>query len=284
MMSFLNVKDLLDFERQAYEIFRHWYIDGRMYYHVIIDEKNVQNGIQELRFIDPRKIRKVREVSKKKSGTGPNTVYLAKTKQEYYMYNDKGFKGGPGTVNPAQGTTQGLKIAKDSILHCTSGLMSEDNKMVLSHLHKAIKPLNQLRVLEDATVIYRISRAPERRIFYIDVGNLPKVKAEQYLRDVMMRYRNKLVYNADTGEIRDDKKYMSMLEDFWLPRREGGRGTEITTLPGGQNLGEITDIKYFQEKLYKALNVPSTRIGGDGGFNLGRSSEILRDEVKFSKL
>ena len=281
--EFMNIKDLLDFERQAYEIFRHWYIDGRMYYHVIIDEKNVQDGIQELRYIDPRKIRKVREVRKKRSGTGPNTIHLAQTKQEYFMYNDKGFKGGPGTVNPAQGTTQGIKIAKDSILHCTSGLMSEDNKMVLSHLHKAIKPLNQLRVLEDATVIYRISRAPERRIFYIDVGNLPKIKAEQYLKEVMNRYRNKLVYNAQTGEIRDDRKFMSMMEDFWLPRREGGRGTEITTLPGGQNLGELQDIEYFQRKLYRALGVPESRISSDTGFNLGRSSEILRDELRFSK-
>jgi hypothetical protein len=281
--EFLNVKDLLDFERQAYEIFRAWYIDGRMYYHVIIDEKNVKNGIHELRFIDPRKIRKVREVSKTKSGTGPNTVYLSKTKQEYYLFNDKGFKGGPGTVNPAQGTTQGLKIAKDSILHCTSGLMSEDNKMVLSHLHKAIKPLNQLRVLEDATVIYRISRAPERRIFYIDVGNLPKVKAEQYLRDMMAKHKNRLVYDATTGELRDDRKFMTMLEDYWLPRREGGKGTEITTLPAGQNLGEMDDVLYFQKKLYRALNVPVSRLEAETGFAIGRASEISRDEIKFQK-
>ena len=281
--EFMNVKDLLDFERQAYEIFRHWYIDGRMYYHVIIDEKNVQNGIQELRFIDPRKIRKVREVKKKRSGTGPNTIQLAQTKQEYYMYNDKGFKGGPGTVNPAQGTTQGIKIAKDSILHCTSGLMSEDNKMVLSHLHKAIKPLNQLRVLEDATVIYRISRAPERRIFYIDVGNLPKLKAEQYLRDMMAKHKNRLVYDATTGELRDDRKFMTMLEDYWLPRREGGKGTEITTLPAGQNLGEMDDVLYFQKKLYRALNVPVSRLEAETGFAIGRASEISRDEIKFQK-
>ncbi|NCV17415.1 MAG: portal protein [Rhodobacterales bacterium] len=281
--EFLNVKDLLDFERQAYEIFRHWYIDGRMYYHVIIDEKNVQDGIQELRFIDPRKIRKVREVRKKRSGTGPNTIQLAQTKQEYYMYNDKGFKGGPGTVNPAQGTTQGIKIAKDSILHCTSGLMSEDNKMVLSHLHKAIKPLNQLRVLEDATVIYRISRAPERRIFYIDVGNLPKLKAEQYLRDMMAKHKNRLVYDANTGELRDDRKFMTMLEDYWLPRREGGKGTEITTLPAGQNLGEMDDVLYFQKKLYRALNVPVSRLEAETGFAIGRASEISRDEIKFQK-
>ena len=281
--EFLNVKDILDFERQAYEIFRHWYIDGRLYYHVIIDEKDVQKGIQELRYIDPRKIRKVRQVSKKKSGTGPNTVLLSKTKQEYYMYNDKGFKGGPGYTNPAQGTTQGLKIAKDSILHCTSGLMSEDNKLVLSHLHKAIKPLNQLRVLEDATVIYRISRAPERRIFYIDVGNLPKLKAEQYLRDMMAKHKNRLVYDATTGELRDDRKFMTMLEDYWLPRREGGKGTEITTLPAGQNLGEMDDVLYFQKKLYRALNVPVSRLEPETGFAIGRASEISRDEIKFQK-
>ena len=281
--EFLNVKDILDFERQSYEIFRHWYIDGRLYYHVIIDEDNVQAGIQELRYIDPRKIRKVREVTKKRSGTGPNQIQLAKTKQEYYMYNDKGFKGGPGTVNPAQGTTQGLKIAKDSILHCTSGLMSEDNKMVLSHLHKAIKPLNQLRVLEDATVIYRISRAPERRIVYIDVGNLPKVKAEQYLRDMMAKHKNRLVYDATTGELRDDRKFMTMLEDYWLPRREGGKGTEITTLPAGQNLGEMDDVLYFQKKLYRALNVPVSRLEAETGFAIGRASEISRDEIKFQK-
>jgi len=281
--EFLNVKDLLDFERQSYEIFRHWYIDGRLYYHVIIDEDNVQEGIQELRYIDPRKIRKVREVGKKKSGTGPNQINLAKTKQEYYMYNEKGFKGGAGVMNPAQGTTQGLKIAKDSILHCTSGLMSEDNKLVLSHLHKAIKPLNQLRVLEDATVIYRISRAPERRIFYIDVGNLPKLKAEQYLRDMMAKHKNRIVYDASTGELKDDRKFMTMLEDYWLPRREGGKGTEITTLPAGQNLGEMDDVLYFQRKLYRALNVPVSRLEPDQGFAIGRASEISRDEIKFQK-
>ena len=281
--EFHNVKDLLDFERQSYEIFRHWYIDGRLYYHVIIDEANVQNGIQELRYIDPRRIRKVRQVKKKNKGQGPNRIQLAQTKQEYYLYNEKGFKGGPGVVNPAQGTTQGLKIAKDSILHCTSGLMSEDNKMVLSHLHKAIKPLNQLRVLEDATVIYRISRAPERRIFYIDVGNLPKVKAEQYLRDMMAKHKNRLVYDASTGELRDDRKFMTMLEDYWLPRREGGKGTEITTLPAGQNLGEMDDVLYFQKKLYRALNVPVSRLEAESGFAIGRASEISRDEIKFQK-
>jgi hypothetical protein len=281
--EFSTVKDLLDFERQSYEIFRHWYIDGRLYYHVIIDEENIQNGIQELRYIDPRKIRKVRQVKKKNKGQGPNRIQLQQTKQEYYLYNEKGFKGGPGVVNPAQGTTQGLKIAKDSILHCTSGLMSEDNKMVLSHLHKAIKPLNQLRVLEYATVIYRISRAPERRIFYIDVGNLPKPKAEAYMKDIMSRYRNKIVYDSNTGEVMDDRNQMSMLEDFWLPRREGGRGTDVSTLSGGQNLGELEDIKYFQKKLYKSLNIPISRLESEGGFNLGKSTEITRDEIKFSK-
>jgi len=281
--EFDTVKDLLDFERQSYEIFRHWYIDGRLYYHVIIDEQNVQNGIQELRYIDPRKIRKVREVQKKNKGQGPNRITLNQTKQEYYLFNDKGFKGGPGVTNPAQGTTNGLKIAKDSVLHCTSGLMDEANKMVLSHLHKAIKPLNQLRVLEDATVIYRISRAPERRIFYIDVGNLPKLKAEQYLRDMMAKHKNRLVYDATTGELRDDRKFMTMLEDYWLPRREGGKGTEITTLPAGQNLGEMDDVLYFQKKLYRALNVPVSRLEPEQGFAIGRASEISRDEIKFQK-
>lgn len=281
--EFENIKDVLDFERQAYEIFRHWYVDGRLYFHVIIDEQDVKAGIKELRYIDPRKIRKVRVQQKKPSGTGPNQINLTQTKQEYFLYNDKGFKGGPGTVNPAQGTSQGLKIAKDSILHCTSGLMDEANKMVLSHLHKAIKPLNQLRVLEDATVIYRISRAPERRIFYIDVGNLPKLKAEQYLRDMMAKHKNRIVYDASTGELKDDRKFMTMLEDYWLPRREGGKGTEITTLPAGQNLGEMDDVLYFQKKLYRALNVPVSRLEPEAGFSLGRASEISRDEIKFQK-
>ena len=281
--EFNTIKDLLDFERQGYEIFRHWYIDGRLYFHIIIDEQDVKSGIKELRYIDPRKIRKIRVVDKKASGQGTNKFTLNKTKQEYYLYNEKGYKSGPGMVNPAQNTTQGLKIAKDSILHTTSGLMSEDNKMVLSHLHKAIKPLNQLRVLEDATVIYRISRAPERRIFYIDVGNLPKLKAEQYLRDMMAKHKNRLVYDATTGELRDDRKFMTMLEDYWLPRREGGKGTEITTLPAGQNLGEMDDVLYFQKKLYRALNVPVSRLEPEAGFSLGRASEISRDEIKFQK-
>jgi len=288
--EFKAVKDLLDFDKKAHEIYRNWYIDGRIHYHKVIDLKKPEEGIVELRYIDAMKIRYVRQQKKQDK----DNIRLANINndnpmeyefpeiEEYFLYS-------PKATWPAQspsamaGGNKGIKMTRDSVAYCTSGLVDRNKGSTLSYLHKAIKAVNQLRMIEDSLVIYRLSRAPERRIFYIDVGNLPKVKAEQYLRDVMMRYRNKLVYNADTGEIRDDKKYMSMLEDFWLPRREGGRGTEITTLPGGQNLGEITDIKYFQEKLYKALNVPSTRIGGDGGFNLGRSSEILRDEVKFSK-
>ena len=286
--EFKYIKDLLDFDKKAHEIVRNWYVDGRLYYHKVIDLKNPEAGIQELRYIDAIKMRYVRQQKKTdNNGRFQNPMRLNDNPmdyefpqiEEYFLYNPKASypTGGAGSAGG------GIKMTKDSIAYCTSGLVDRNKGSTLSYLHKAIKSLNQLRMIEDSLVIYRLSRAPERRIFYIDVGNLPKVKAEQYLRDVMMRYRNKMVYNADTGEIKDDKKYMSMLEDFWLPRREGGRGTEITTLPGGQNLGEITDIKYFQEKLYKSLNVPPTRIGGDGGFNLGRSSEILRDEVKFSK-
>ncbi len=292
--EFKYILELLDFDKKSHEIYRNWYIDGRLYYHKVIDIKNPQEGIQELRYIDAMKMRYVRQ-QKKKKNDGSNYVksninnpmdYDFPEIEEYFIFNPKasypvGAMGGQPTSSPSQ--NGGIKIAKDSITYCTSGLVDRNKGTVLSYLHKAIKSLNQLRMIEDSLVIYRLSRAPERRIFYIDVGNLPKVKAEQYLRDVMMRYRNKLVYDASTGEIRDDKKFMSMLEDFWLPRREGGRGTEITTLPGGQNLGEITDIKYFQEKLYRSLNVPPTRIGGEGGFNLGRSSEILRDELKFTK-
>jgi hypothetical protein len=289
--EFKAIKDLLDFDTKAHEIYRNWYIDGRIHYHKVIDLKKPEEGIQELRFIDAMKIRFVRQQKK----TEKDNIRLANINtdnpmeyefpqiEEYFVYSPKSTY--PSQMPSAMaGGNKGIKMTRDSIAYCTSGLMDRNKGTTLSYLHKAIKAVNQLRMIEDSLVIYRLSRAPERRIFYIDVGNLPKIKAEQYLRDVMMRYRNKLVYNADTGEIKDDKKYMSMLEDFWLPRREGGRGTEITTLPGGQNLGEITDIKYFQEKLYKALNVPISRIGGtDGGFNLGRSSEILRDEVKFSK-
>ena len=289
--NFKFILDLLDFDKKAHEIYRNWYVDGRLFYHKIIDLKNPEAGLQELRYIDAMKIRYVRQEKKKKgdkfgnSITGLNTGnpqdYEFPELEEYYVYTPKQVY--PSQSPAAMGGKGAIKMAPDSITYCTSGLVDRNKGSTLSYLHKAIKSLNQLRMIEDSLVIYRLSRAPERRIFYIDVGNLPKVKAEQYLRDVMMRYRNKLVYNADTGEIRDDKKYMSMLEDFWLPRREGGRGTEISTLPGGQNLGEITDIEYFKKKLYRSLNVPTSRMDGEGGFNLGRSSEILRDEVKFSK-
>ena len=277
--EFHNVLRLLDFDKKAYDIFRRWYIDGKLYYHKVIDTKNPRRGITELRYIDPRKIRKVIEFEAKKDRqfVDPRTMesLTAPRSAEYYVYNQKGLRGLE---------TTGIKIASDAIAFCHSGLKDMNKNVIMSHLHKAIKALNQLRMIEDSLVIYRLSRAPERRIFYIDVGNLPKIKAEQYLRDVMSRYRNKLVYDSGSGEIRDDKKYMSMLEDFWLPRREGGRGTEITTLPGGQNLGELADIEYFQSKLYRSLGVPESRIAGSGdGFNLGRSSEILRDELKFSK-
>ena len=273
--EFDRVLQLLSFQEKGHDIFRRWYVDGRLFYHKVIDTKDPRKGITELRYIDPQKVKKVRE----KIAGKPNPITQVEEKQkavEFYIYNEYGITTG-GSVN------NGLKISKDSIAYCPSGIIDQNRGSVLSYLHKAIKPVNQLRMIEDSLVIYRISRAPERRIFYIDVGNLPKMKAEQYLRDVMMRYRNKLVYDASTGEIRDDKKFMSMLEDFWLPRREGGRGTEITTLPGGQNLGELADIKYFQSKLYRSLNVPESRQGGEGGFNLGRSSEILRDELKFTK-
>ena len=285
--EFEKILDLLEFNEKGYEVARHWYIDGRMFYHVIIDPKNVQEGIQELRYIDPRKIKKVRESKKERlnanQGGPAGSVQVNRTVSEFFLYNEKGFVGYPGGSPTSAGQDQGVKIAKDSILHCTSGVMTEDNRMVLSHLHKAIKPLNQLRILEDATVIYRISRAPERRIFYIDVGNLPKMKAEQYLRDMMVKHKNRLIYDAATGEIRDDRKFMTMLEDYWLPRREGSRGTEITTLPAGQNLGEMDDVLYFQKKLFKSLNVPVSRLEPDNGMTLGRATEISRDEVKFQK-
>jgi len=288
--EFKHILELMDFDKKAHEIYRNWYVDGRLYYHKVIDLKNPQEGIQELRYIDALKMRYVRQSSKGKKNDGrlgPNGEKDPMDSafpdiQEYFIYNAS--VNQVGTINNSSNqVNQGTKFSKDSITFCTSGLVDRNKNLTLSYLHKAIKSLNQLRMIEDSLVIYRLSRAPERRIFYIDVGNLPKMKAEQYLRDVMMRYRNKLVYDASTGEIRDDKKYMSMLEDFWLPRREGGRGTEISTLPGGQNLGELSDIKYFQEKLYRSLNVPSSRIGGQEGFNLGRSSEILRDELKFTK-
>ena len=288
--EFKNILDMLDFDKKSHEIYRNWYVDGRLYYHKVIDLKNPQEGIQELRYIDALKMRYVRQQKKDKKNDGiarrnPNEeTFVFPEIEEYFIYNPKGNNSASSQLsNNSSSTGGGIKFSRDSITYCTSGLVDRNKGTVLSYLHKAIKAVNQLRMIEDSLVIYRLSRAPERRIFYIDVGNLPKVKAEQYLRDVMMRYRNKLVYDASTGEIRDDKKFMSMLEDFWLPRREGGRGTEITTLPGGQNLGEITDIEYFKKKLYRSLNVPPSRMDGEGGFNLGRSSEILRDELKFTK-
>lgn len=278
--EFSNILALLDFNKSAFDIFRRWYIDGRMYYHVIIDITKPNDGIKELRYIDPRKLRKIREVKRKRDSK--SQVTQTQTVQEYFIYNEKGFQNKAGEVGTAT-AVQGLKIAPDSIIHTTSGVLDPMNSVVLGHLHKAIKPLNQLRALEDATVIYRISRAPERRIFYIDVGNLPKMKAEQYLRDMMTRHKNKVVYDASTGEIRDDRKFMTMLEDYWLPRRDGSRGTEITTLPAGQNLGKLEDVEYFQKKLYESLNVPTTRLEQDGAFIFGQGQEISRDEIKFTK-
>ena len=274
--EFDEVLRLPFFEQKGHDIFRRWYVDGRVFFHKIIDTKNPRKGITELRYIDPTKIKKVREV--KKDRDNKSGIDMVEKINEYYIYNEKGLASA-GTT----GSNQGLKISADSITYVPSGLIDGNSGRVLSYLHKAIKPVNQLRMIEDALVIYRISRAPERRIFYIDVGNLPKIKAEQYLKDVMNRYRNKLVYDATTGEIRDDRNHMSMLEDFWLPRREGGRGTEITTLPGGSNLGEIDDITYFQRKLYRSLNVPISRLESESGFSLGRSTEITRDELKFTK-
>ena len=272
--EFDEVLRLLDFNEKGHDIFRRWYIDGRIYYHKIIDSKNTKKGIQEVRYIDPRKIKKVRNKKvEKDQRTGLDVIRQI---EDFYLYNEKG-------LDQATGTATGIKLTADSISYCPSGLIDMTRGNVLSHLNKAIKPVNQLRMIEDALVIYRISRAPERRIFYIDVGNLPKVKAEAYLKDVMNRYRNKLVYDAKTGEIRDDRNHMSMLEDFWLPRREGGRGTEITTLPGGSNLGEIDDIQYFQKKLYRSLNVPVSRLAEETGFQIGRSDNITRDELKFTK-
>ena len=272
--EFSGILKLMNFNTKGHDIFRRWYVDGRIYYQKIIDRKSPVTGITELKYIDTRKIKKIREVRKKRP-EGSANLEVVDEYVEYYLFNEKGVSG----------TTSGggIKIAPDTISFCPSGLVDQQKNIVMSYLHKAIKPVNQLRMIEDAVVIYRIARAPERRIFKIDVGNLPKVKAEQYLRDVMARYRNKLVYDASTGEIRDDRNYMSMLEDFWLPSREGGRGTDITTLPGGQNLGEIADIEYFQKKLYRSLNVPVSRLESSQGFNLGRSSEITRDELKFTK-
>jgi hypothetical protein len=290
--EFNYIKRLLNFDKKAHEIFRNWYIDGRLYYHKVVDLSNPKGGIVELRYIDPLKIKKVKQRIQDREKNSQQLVNKGDVTLsanaydfgefiEYYMYNPKGFISFAGGPDPMQG---GLRFAADSVTFAPCGLMDLNKKMNLSYLHKSIKALNQLRMIEDALVIYRLSRAPERRIFYIDVGNLPKVKAEQYLREVMNRYRNKLVYDASTGEIRDDKKHMSMLEDFWLPRREGGRGTEITTLPGGQNLGELRDVEYFRKKLYNSLNLPPSRLTDDNkGFNLGKTTEVLRDELKFNK-
>ena len=281
--EFEEVIRLLSFNDYAYDIFKRWYVDGRIYYHVMIDAKNPKDGIQELRSIDPRQIKKVREVKGKRLENN-SLVSLPKNITEYYLFYPGGLApAGAATFGGARTTQDGLKIAYDSISHIHSGILDPTRKMILGNLHKAIKPMNQLKMLEDATVIYRISRAPERRIFYIDVGNLPKVKAEQYLRNIMAQYKNKLMYDSATGEVRDDRHHMAMTDDFWLPRREGGRGTEITTLPGGTNLGEIEDIIYFKKKLYKALGVPVSRLEPEGSFSLGRATEITRDEVKFGK-
>ena len=277
--EFDNVLSMLNFSNLADDIFRRWYIDGRIYFHIIVNEKNAKEGIQELRYIDPRKIRKVREVQKGRDlKTGADII---KSMAEYYVYNDKGTTA----QNYTASVNSGLRIAPEAIVNVNSGMMDAKNTFVISYLHKAIKPLNQLRMIEDAIVIYRVSRAPERRVFYIDVGNLPKGKAEQYLRDVMIKYKNKVVYDANTGELRDDRKHMSMLEDFWLPRREGGKGTEITTLPAGQNLGQMEDVQYFQKKLLQSLNVPYSRLEPQGGgmVGLGRTTEVTRDELKFNK-
>ena len=269
--EFEHVVSMLNLNWYGHDIFRRWYVDGRLYYHKIIDEANPGNGIVELRSVDPTKIRKVRELKKEKDPKTGAEIIVGSS--EYFIFQ-----------NDSLGTkAQGLKIASDAITYVTSGLLDPSRKKILSHLHKALKPVNQLRMMEDSLVIYRLARAPERRIFYIDVGNLPKGKAEEYLRNIMAKYRNKMVYDAETGDMKDDKKHMSMLEDFWLPRREGGRGTEISTLPGGENLGQIDDIEYFRRKVYKSLNVPSGRLEQEQQFNLGRSTEISRDELKFQK-
>jgi len=273
--EFDEVMSLLNFDEKGHDIFKRFYIDGRIYFHKVIDPTSPRKGLTEIRYIDPRKIKKVREVTKKRDTKSAKGIEIIEKTAEWFVYNEKGMS--------SANSNAGLKISTDSITYVTSGIIDQTKNMVMGHLHKAIKPVNQLRMIEDAVVIYRIVRAPERRIFYVDVGNLPKVKAEQYLRDVMARYRNKLVYDASTGEIRDDRKHMSMLEDFWLPRREGAKGTEVSTLAGGQNLGEISDVQYFQKKLYKSLNVPISRMESENGFNLGRAAEITRDELKFTK-
>ena len=269
--EFENILKLYKFDAKGHDIFRSWYVDGRLYYHILIDENKVKDGIVELRYIDPRKIRKIKNIKKDKNNKGVEVVSKI---DEYYLYNDKGI---------TESATQGVKLSLDSVIYCGSGLLDANSALMMSHLHKAIKPVNQLKMIEDSLVIYRISRAPERRIFYIDVGNLPKMKAEQYVNDIMNKFRNKIVYDAATGEVKDSRKHLSIMEDFWMPRREGGKGTEITTLPGGQNLGDIADIYYFQNKLYASLNVPISRLQPSQGFSLGRSTEITRDEIKFNK-
>ncbi len=281
VIEFNNILQLLEFNTYAYDIFRRFYIDGRLYYEAVIDPKMPDAGIQELRYIDPRKIRKVKEVKRKREQrTG---VLMPEIASEYYVYNEKGFTKALQNNSGNYAQQSGIRIAKDAVVHIISGMMSAKGDMVLSHLHKAIKPLNQLRTMEDSLVIYRISRAPERRVFYIDVGNLPKMKAEQYVKDIMTRFKNRIVYDSATGDIRDDRKFMTMLEDFWLPRREGGKGTEISVLPGGQNLGQMDDVTYFQQKLYRSLNVPVTRMETSAIYGTGRATEVSRDEVKFSK-
>ena len=268
--EFDNIYAMLNFNELGHDIFRRWYVDGRLFHHLVVNESNLKQGILEIRPIDSAKMRKVKQVKKKKD---PDTgVNLIEKVDEYYIYQEK-----PGQAN------SGVKLTLDSVSYCTSGLLDEGRKKVISYLHKALKPVNQLRMMEDALVIYRLARAPERRMFYIDVGNMPRGKAEQYMKDIMARYRNKLVYDAQSGEIRDDRKHQSMIEDFWLPRREGGRGTEISTLPGGQNLGELDDVVYFQKRLYRSLNVPINRLEQEAQFSLGRSTEVSRDELKFQK-
>ena len=286
IVEFTEILRLLDWKYRGHDIFRRWYVDGRIFYHKLVDQKQARKGIAEVRYIDPKFIKKVRIIEKGKEANKENNneIDLVQKTQEFYIFNDAGvYPGMTSFTGPSVKNAQGLKISPDSIAYITSGIYNPTTKQVYGFLQKAIKPTNQLRMMEDALVIYRISRAPERRIFYIDVGNLPKPKAEAYLKDVMSRYRNKVVYDGSTGEVKDDRNQMSMLEDFWLPRREGGRGTEITTLPGGQNLGEMQDVTYFQEKLYKSLNIPASRLMTDSGFNMGRSSEITRDEIKFTK-
>ena len=280
-LEFKAISRLLDLQNLGHDVFKRWYIDGRIYYHVIVDENNMEKGIHELRVLDPRKIKKIREKKNDRQPDGKTKT----TVTEYYVYNQKGIYQSQGQTMGTAFTSAaaGLKISPDAIVYTHSGLMNSTRSLVLSYLHKAIKPLNQLRMIEDSLVIYRISRAPERRIFYVDVGNLPKLKAEQYMRDLMTRYKNKLVYDAQTGEVRDDRKHMSMLEDYWMPRREGGRGTEISTLPGGSTLGDIEDVLYFQKKLYKSLGVPISRLESEANYTIGRATEISRDEVKFTR-